>query len=294
MIIDFRNPKTPLRVELQPSGNPKRKRGNYRGVRCNNMPGFRFGLGWHAICALALGLTMHVAAGMSAEQAPPSRNAVDSSLDALLLETLDAELLKGLDVDGNRGTPAQPAAPRPDLPSGDLPGADGRLLDQAGVGEDLGQETENPLLSIGRQMRVAEDLISQQVTARDRTQRVQRLIVEDLDRLIEQLQQQCSRAQCQGGTSSPKPEETAGGKSQAGSGENRGANQPVRDSTDRLGTAQADDAELARLQQMLKRVWGHLPTKVREQMQSGAIEEFLPKYEKLIEAYYSRLAEIEE
>jgi hypothetical protein len=48
---------------------------------------------------------------------------------------------------------------------------------------------------------------------------------------------------------------------------------------------------LARLQILLRQVWGHLPPKIRDQMQSGLIEEFLPKYERLIEEYYSRLAE---
>ena len=42
---------------------------------------------------------------------------------------------------------------------------------------------------------------------------------------------------------------------------------------------------------MLRRVWGHLPEKAREQMQNSIDEEFLPKYEKLIEQYYQRLAE---
>ena len=49
--------------------------------------------------------------------------------------------------------------------------------------------------------------------------------------------------------------------------------------------------ELAQMQRMLKEVWGHLPPRVRAQMQSGAGEKFLPKYEKLIEDYYKRLAE---
>jgi hypothetical protein len=42
---------------------------------------------------------------------------------------------------------------------------------------------------------------------------------------------------------------------------------------------------------MLKRVWGHLPPRLREQLSSGMAEEFLPKYEKLIEEYYQRLVE---
>ena len=42
---------------------------------------------------------------------------------------------------------------------------------------------------------------------------------------------------------------------------------------------------------LLRRHWGHLPAKLREQMQSSLKEQFLPKYERVIEDYYRRLAE---
>ena len=58
-----------------------------------------------------------------------------------------------------------------------------------------------------------------------------------------------------------------------------------------MTTGRVDHEDLARLQQILKQLWGHLPPKLRDQMQSSSIEEFLPKYEKLIEEYYTRLAE---
>ena len=42
---------------------------------------------------------------------------------------------------------------------------------------------------------------------------------------------------------------------------------------------------------VLRRIWGHLPEKVRDDMQASFSEQFLPKYERLIEEYYKRLAE---
>ena len=45
------------------------------------------------------------------------------------------------------------------------------------------------------------------------------------------------------------------------------------------------------MKEVLRRFWGHLPEKIRDQMQSSMSEEFLPKYERLIEDYYRRLAE---
>jgi hypothetical protein len=41
----------------------------------------------------------------------------------------------------------------------------------------------------------------------------------------------------------------------------------------------------------LRRIWGHLPEKEREEMIAALGEQFLPKYERLIEAFYKRLAE---
>ena len=38
-------------------------------------------------------------------------------------------------------------------------------------------------------------------------------------------------------------------------------------------------------------MWGHLPDKLRDEMQASLSEQFLPQYERLIEAYYQRLAE---
>ena len=138
-------------------------------------------------------------------------------------------------------------------------------------------------------MRVAEELISRQVTSQ-KTQRLQQQVIEDLNRLIEQLRKQCQSGQCNS-KSAPKPGAKPGNKSRAGSGENTGANQPAKESTERNGGKASDREDLARLQQMLKQIWGHLPPKLRDQMQSSSIEEFLPKYEKLIEDYYTRLAE---
>ncbi len=42
---------------------------------------------------------------------------------------------------------------------------------------------------------------------------------------------------------------------------------------------------------MLKEAWGQLPPHAREQMLQSPPEQFLPKYELLIEKYYKRLAD---
>ena len=51
------------------------------------------------------------------------------------------------------------------------------------------------------------------------------------------------------------------------------------------------EVETAEVHDLVRRFWGHLPDKLRDEMQSSLSEQFLPKYEQLIEDYYRRLAE---
>jgi hypothetical protein len=226
-------------------------------------------------------------------QPPPHENSAadDSSLDQRLLDSLDDDLLEGLDIAAPRSADPQQGTDTNDSARDLGSDLDRQLLEQLGEGEDIGEEPENPFVSIGRRMRTAEELIRRRITS-ERTQRLQDQIVADLERLIEQLNKQCQSGQ-RNSSGSPKPAGKPGGQSQAGSGENQGGNRPAKESTDRVGVASTDEAEMERMRQMLKRVWGHLPPKVREQMSSGTIEEFLPKYEQLIEDYFSRLAKEE-
>jgi hypothetical protein len=43
----------------------------------------------------------------------------------------------------------------------------------------------------------------------------------------------------------------------------------------------------------MKDAWGNLPERIREQMMQTSVDEFLPKYELLIEKYFQRLSEEE-
>ena len=223
------------------------------------------------------------ASGAEAEAQRPA--AEKPTTDEMLLDSLDNALLKDLDIP-TRPDAASSPAPKPADADSDL---DQQLLEQLGAGEDLGQASPDPLVTIGRRMRLAESLISRQVTSQ-KTQRVQQQVIEDLERLIEEM-----KKQCQGGQGDSKPAAKSGakpgGKGRPGNGQNAGAGQPAKESAERPDGKASDREELAGLERMLKQVWGHLPAKIRDQMQSGAIEEFLPKYERLIEEYYSRLAE---
>lgn len=215
-----------------------------------------------------------------------------SSLDDALEKELDSGLLDGLEKIPVRSEPAKsPSAstPRPDQPP--VSDLDRQLLDELGQGAPgASTEESNPLAQIADRMRVVQRQIEKKNTS-TQTQLLQREIVDDLSTLIEQLQKQCQ--QCSGGNAKPSSSASSKpGKPGAGSGgAGEPSNKPASESTDRLGDEKSDEEQLSEMKNMLKELWGHLPAKVREQMQSGAVERFLPKYETLIEAYYKRLAE---
>lgn len=159
---------------------------------------------------------------------------------------------------------------------------DNNLLRDLKEGEDIGSPPENPLARIGERMRAAQELIAERDTS-EKTQATQKEILSELARLIEQTKKRCSG-------SAGKP---AQGKSsaQAGAGTGEARPGPARESTDRVGKANFQDSETTDVKDVLRRIWGHLPDKMRDQMQAQLSEQFLPKYENLIEEYYKRLAE---
>jgi hypothetical protein len=158
-----------------------------------------------------------------------------------------------------------------------------RELGPAGVAED-----ENPLLQIARQMQRAESLLTKPQPGAPAKQ-VQEQIVADLERLLKSCQNSSSSP---GGQCTPKP----GGEKKSGQpGNKSGAtgaqrnpkpkNSGARTKDDLAGRPDAADVRM--VQEFIAR----LPQREREQIQASSIEEFLPKYKSLIEAYFRDLAE---
>lgn len=211
------------------------------------------------------------------------------SLDEQLLEGLDSELLPAASKKTSAPSVEKKADEPRAKPSGDA-GLDQKLLDEI-EGEDieLGKQPIDPLTRIGKTMRQVETLIDRHDTS-SRTQDMQKQIVRDLELLLEQ-----TKKQCQGGQSKPSasPSQQAAKPANGNKpSEGEPSSKPARDSTDRLAKAGKTDAEDDKdMDALVKQVWGHLPEKVRDQMQNVGVENFLPKYEKLIEDYYRRLAE---
>ena len=210
------------------------------------------------LCSLLVSLAV---CGVVAAADPPAGK--PKSLDAQLLDDLKDDLLDKLPA------PSKPGSEKKPVP------AEG--------GEDLGAVGEsNPLALIGERMRAAQQKIAGHDTSKT-TQDLQQRILDDLAALIEQAKKQGA---------SKKPGDGQGTASQqAGSGGGNPTAGPARDSTNRIDQGNKEATETADVQDVLRRFWGHLPEKLRDQMQSSLSEQFLPKYERLIEEYYKRLAE---
>lgn len=126
------------------------------------------------------------------------------------------------------------------------------------------------------------------------TQRMQESILRKLEQVIETAKRQNS-----GGGGSGKPEDQDQGAEQlaqqGGQGEGdepTGSGQQA--STDAAGSTPPIDPENqdAAIEQ-LRKEWGVLPPRVREELSDGLRERFSPLYRRMTEAYYKALAEQE-
>jgi hypothetical protein len=192
-------------------------------------------------------------------------------------KSLDEQLLDDL-------KPAPTKSKQAEKPNASRDKLDDQLLRDLG-GEDLGEEKrdEHPLEKLGREMRV----VQQRIVARDTgegTQRLQKQIAAELKQLIEQAQKKP-----QGNKSGNN--KSGSNSAQAGTDSGQAASKPGQESTQRLEQGDQEAVRMNEVKDALRRIWGHLPEKEREEMIGALGEQFLPKYERLIEAFYKRLAE---
>ena len=217
-----------------------------------------------AKCLLAMVLlaSAGVHAGHAQEPAAPSLD------DELLEDLLDKSV-----------EPKEAAKP-----AGSEAAIDRELMQDLSDGEDLGEAPESPLQQLAERMKLSQQRIGTRDTS-ESTQQIQQDISDRLARLIEQVEKRAS--------SSGNPSQSGSGKP-GGQGDAEGASPSpgaASESTQRVEQAERIERDSADVRDTIRRVWGHLPEKMREQMQNSLDDQFLPKYEKLIEQYYRRLAE---
>ena len=216
-------------------------------------------------------------------------------LNARATDDVDRELFGPDDPGAKPATPRPPRKtdapskpdepPKPDAPAGDLPEKLSRELGRAG-------EKDDPLVDIARQMHQVEGLLGQ-TECGPRTQQLQGRIVAQLEELLKEARKRCGSGQCN------SPQGALGGGSQPG-GRPKQNPSPIpskvaakpgpkpKPQAKGAGVARANPAQRAALQ---SRVWGNLPQRERMEMEQKPPEQFLPKYELLIEEYFRRLAE---
>ena len=203
--------------------------------------------------------------------------------------SLDDDLLKEL---GENPTKAKKPMP----PTGAAPGGKptGNSLDDEllkGLGEQpksTGADDEsNPIAAVTKKMRQVQQLM-EHAKSDTQTRQLQGEIVTRLDPLTKQQPSSSSSSnqpQDQQAQERQKMEQSqqAGGQKPNDS--------PAKDSSEQLRNRKNEKVDMANMQQMLKDVWGQLPPRLREQMLQSGVEQFLPKYELLIEEYFKTLAE---
>lgn len=224
--------------------------------------------------------------------------------------------------------PAQPPTPSPRPASentskdGASPGLQSTLvpdaarIDDTQIGEDLGALRQHPLAEVQLEMQTAAGWLRSR-SSKEKTQDLQRNIVARLDQLIDDLEKQApesssSSASLTNDVPQSKPSEQkrqtepTGSRSQLAEATDRqtgprsssstqpdaaGQNDPSPEgpSSERSQPGRNAIVDLNDPTALQRSVWGNLPDRVRDQMQSRMVERFLPSYREDIEAYYRAL-----
>jgi hypothetical protein len=129
-------------------------------------------------------------------------------------------------------------------------------------------------------MREAETALTQR-DASGRASAAQQEVVAQLDEAIARLQKQCEK--CGGQCNKPGEPNDKPPQPSAKSGSKPGAS-----SVQLEGSAPVDRTAVG---QLVKRLWGDLPERQRDELLQPLSEEFLPEYAAEIEDYYRALAE---
>ena len=197
----------------------------------------------------------------------------------------EEELFKGLDK-----LPAvSESTTRPRQESGKTdrgPAIDRQRQRRLTQGEDLGEQSVDSWSRIGDSMRNVEGRIAAGDLGKE-TQQLQKIIAQDLAKLTKQLRQQSSNSTFRPGTGAASSASSQNADSQ------QDPTKPATDSTTRIGQDSGTQAKVEEVEMTMERLWGQLPARIQTQLRGAAVDQFLPKYQLLLEQFYRRLAEQE-
>ncbi len=170
-----------------------------------------------------------------------------------------------------------------------------KLEKEANEGEAVSEAEEDPpLIRIGDRMRAVQKRLAQADTGQETIQ-LQEAIIKDLDELLKKMQSgqacpQCGKSNCQQHVQQRQRAAAQAQQQRQQQASSQIGNQPARDAR-RTMPRGPDARSKAELERMAKAIWGHLPPKMREQMEQAFSATLLPQYELLIERYFRTLAE---
>ena len=236
---------------------------------------------------------------------PPKQSSEPKQQDNRVKQSSEPDLTEGLLDLLNEPTPQPTPAPVVGGGKGEFKPSDVGL-----EGEDLGENGTHPLTSVRQSMLIAAGLIQRGATGSE-TQQLQADIVQRLDELIEQLEQTPRNQNEQ-----PQPQnEQQRNQTTEQQLEQQSEQQQARQSTASMGEeseskeVSESDGEpqqpglsgreasgqlrLADPKALQQDVWGHLPERMRAQMQSRMVEQFLPSHREQIEAYFRALLDVQ-
>ena len=148
------------------------------------------------------------------------------------------------------------------------------------------EDDENPLLRVGQRMRDVQGRLAK-ADPGDETQNLQQGIVQDIDTLIEQLKKA-------GGEASKQSQQKRNTSNQSAKQQQQGKPDKASEPNENDVTAkpgQLSDERMKANERLVRAIWGHLPEKLREEMQQAFKEADLPKYRPLIDQYFKAIAE---
>jgi len=149
-------------------------------------------------------------------------------------------------------------------------------------------EASDPLISVARTMRDVEQRLARRDVSEETLAR-QRLVVDTLDRMLEQVGNpsqgdqagQSSGGQAQTGSPTAEPGATTNAGQEA-------AQEPGESATN--GMPGGQPPEQRPVGELVESLWSRLPPRQRERLQPFRAERFHPKYAAEIEAYFRRLS----
>ncbi|MGA2059194.1 MAG: hypothetical protein ABSG67_01840 [Thermoguttaceae bacterium] len=207
--------------------------------------------------------------------------------------SLDGELLKNLKAQSKSDIEREVFGPdekKDKLQTGagqGGPDLNQRLQRELGAAAE--KENDNPLLNIAQSMFQVRQRMAQSDTG-PATLNLQKQIVVDLDLLIDQAKKS---GQCSSMCSNPQQsaQNPSGSRPKPGAkAAQKPGNKPAGASSARSPEGPPRKPDMEEMRSIINNLWGELPPHVREQMLQTPVEEFIPKYQDLIEDYFRDLS----